>query len=82
MRLLPWLGSVLVRELRSLKLCSEAKKKKITKQKFCCLRLQCMKCNKIKNATESISNSRRLCKAEDKRIRLPSQGTKKKKKFF
>ena len=39
-----------------------------------------MKCNKIKNATESISNSRRLCKAEDKRIRLPSQGTKKKKK--
>ena len=38
-----------------------------------------MKCNKIKNATESISNSRRLCKAEDKTIELPSQGTKKKK---
>ena len=38
-----------------------------------------MKCSKMKNATESIRNSRRLCKAEDKTIELPGQGTKDKK---
>ena len=39
MRLLPWLGSVLVRELRSLKLCSEAKKKKNNQTKILLLKI-------------------------------------------
>ena len=38
-----------------------------------------MKCSKMKNATESISNSRRVCKAEDQTVESPSQGTKDKK---
>ena len=29
-----------------------------------------MKCNKIKNATESISNSRRIFEAQDKKIEI------------
>ena len=33
----------------------------------------------MKNATESISNSRRVCKAEDQTVESPSQGTKDKK---
>ena len=40
------------------------------KQKFCCLRLKWMKCNKIKNATESISNSRRIAEAQDNTIEI------------
>ena len=50
--------------------CAIGRKREGIKQKFCCLRLQWIKCNKIKNAAESISNSRRIFEAEDKTIEI------------
>ena len=81
------LYSILVRQL-----CNEAKKeipqavqwgtkREGTKQKFCCLRLQWMKCNKIKNATENISNSRKIFEAQDKKIEISQPEDKEAKRM-
>ena len=40
-----------------------------------------MKCNKMENATESISNSRRIFEAEDKKIEITQQEDKEEKRM-
>ena len=40
-----------------------------------------MKCNKMENATESISNSRRIFEAEDKKIEITQPEDKEEKRM-
>ena len=72
------LDSILVRELRSLKLCNEAEKEKESNRNYFMITMNEMQQNG-KNATESISNSRRIFEAEDKIIEITQPEDKEEK---